>query len=255
MKVEQTERVGRLINAILTARSAEQRRYRNYVYVSEVGKCIRQTYYKINKTPTGEEETKSDNGMNLVFTYGNMLESALTRQIQLAGPQGVFWQDKARVEHSGFEVSGETDPVVIWEGDKVVIEMKATHRKHFAVLHAKFMNGECDEGHYDQLQTYLHLYPEASYGVIWVANRDMSYNDPLPETIFLEVQRDEEWKVVNWERMERLKAARVSGVPPDREYGYNDWQCRYCPWRNLCWSNLTQDITTNDTPKPTDSPY
>ena len=220
----------RLYATLYTTRQEAGSRLYSYVYASDVSKCIKQQYYKMTDTET--DEAHSDNISSFVFDAGNAFEAFMTNRMILAK----IYDGKRRVAHPELLISGETDPVIIFEGKKIITEIKATHRKHYVTIINNYKSGNYPDTYYNQLQVYLHLYPEADFGVLIICNRDVNYNDNVPPFIILPVERDENWKKLNWERLLSLKEALKNGTPPDREYDQNDWQCKVCPYTDRCWS-------------------
>jgi hypothetical protein len=240
----------RLINKILTARGAEQADD-THVHASYVNRCVRQTYYNITRTPPDVDKNPNDNRINLIYKYGDAIEYVLTTQMQLAG----IWRGRRTVSFPEHDLVGTTDPVVEFEGHLVVLEIKGTHREHFRWVMKSHQANECEPQYYDQVQTYLHLSPEIEFGVLIVTNRDMRPRDEFPPYLLLEIHRDDEWKRINWKRLEILTQAKKTGVPPNREFEQKDWHCQYCAWRDTCWGNtlILDDLPSTSTPNASKS--
>jgi hypothetical protein len=236
-----SEFASRLVEKILSARGAD-RENRGQIHASDVGRCMRQTYFKLTKTSPDEGKSADDDHINLIYKYGDAFELVMTRQMQLAG----IWRDRAEVYNSDFDLTGTTDPTCEFEGKNVIVEFKGTHRQHFMVLKNKFIYGECDN-YYDQIQTYLWLYPKADCAVLIVGNRDMRPKDideGIPEVLQGEIHRDQKWKEDNWDRLQILRTALdVTHEPPKCEFKEGAWQRNWCPWRSRCASG---ELTAND---------
>jgi len=227
----------RLYAALYTAQPEEGSRLYSYVYASDVSKCIRQQFYKMTDTQVDEDAKDNDNVSSFVFDAGNAFEAFMTNRMIMAK----IYDGKRRVAHPELLISGETDPIVVFEGKKIITEIKATHRKHYMTIINNYKSGTYPQTYYDQLQVYLHLYPQADFGVLIICNRDVNYNDNVPPFIILPVERDENWKKTNWERLSKLKEALKNNVPPDREFTLNDWQCKVCPYANTCWTSTDDE--------------
>lgn len=226
----------RLVERILSARGADQESP-DQIHASDVGKCMRQIYYRLTGTPPDPGKVVDDDRINLIYKYGDALEHVLTVQMQFAG----IWRGRAKIYTSVFDLVGTTDPVVDFEGKHVILEIKGTHRKHFAVMANKLAQGDC-ENYYSQIQTYLHLYPRAEFAVLIIGNRDMRPVDELPPLIWGKIERSESWKKENWQRLQNLRVALDTRTPPEREFTYNDWHCRYCPWRDTDWGSALKEV-------------
>jgi len=221
--------IDKLYMKILTAEPLEGSRLNSYIYATDVGKCIRQNYYRM--TDTKPDEQSVNYKVPFVLGVGNAYENFITEKLILAG----LYRGKVKVSSKDLGISGETDPVIEFEGYRIITEIKATHRKHFELVLNKYKQGIYPETYYDQIQTYLHLYHDADFGVLIVCNRDVNYNDNLPPFIIMKVDRDEDWRKRNWDRIRSLNKALIDNVPPDREFTIDSWQCKSCPYNSTCW--------------------
>jgi hypothetical protein len=235
---EYDELAARLTQHILRARSDDADNTTNSIYASDISKCIRQTYYKMTETPHDEGRNDIDHVVNFVTAYGNMFQSVIQEQLALAG---LYKGASARVGTAETNVSGRTDTLIRFEGKRIITESKGTHRKHFQTILDMLKQGkdvsEVVATYYDQLQLYLWLHPKEDLGMLIIGNRDMRYNDNLPPIILLPVERNIEWKKVNFARLDELNKSLHEHKPPRREYKITDWQCaKACPFKNRCWS-------------------
>lgn len=219
---------------LLTVRPLEGSRLNSYVYASDISKCIRQTYYKMVETPLDDSAEDASHRVSFVLDAGNAYENLITERLILLG----LYRGRVRVSHSGLLISGETDPIIEYRGKKIITEIKATHRKHYTTILNNLKLGNYPELYVAQLQAYLHLYEQADFGVLIICNRDVNYDDKMPPFLVIPIERDENWKKINWSRLERLKEAVKKGIPPDREFEQSSWQCKVCPYNKTCYSDI-----------------
>lgn len=250
------EITARLWDKLLKAQSIKRTHRTNNLWVGKIGQCIRRSYYELTKTPPDEVDIDANaDGINsisqFVMDFGNQFESLIVEKINYASRDGVGYWGKGYVDDQHLDVTGETDPIVEFEGHTIVLECKATHRDHFRMVFKQYKEGVVDKQYYDQIQGYLHLLPETDFGIIVVANRDMRYNEKgrdseMPAVLLMPVERDNEWRKVNYVRINTLNKSLKDGKAPEREFTYNSFQCKWCPYRKLSWADaLTTDLSTD----------
>lgn len=217
---------------ILTVEPLEGSRLNTYVYASDISKCIRQLYYRMTETPLDDSAEEVGHKVSFVLDAGNAYESLITNRLIQLG----LYRGRVRVSHSDLLVSGETDPVIDYHGKRIITEIKATHRRHYTTIINNLKVNRYPDNYVDQLQMYLHLYDKADFGVLIICNRDVNYDDNIPPFLVIPIERDENWKKINWDRLGRLKESLKTLNPPDREFNKESWQCRVCPYNKTCWS-------------------
>lgn len=244
---QEDEFSARLMQAILRAHPLEVNTQRKMVHISDIGKCIRQTYYKYSYTPIDETRIDSNAISTFIFDFGNMFESVIHQRLIWAGYAPV----KLRAESLELNAVGETDDGFIFEGQKIVTESKATNRRHYEKIVRGLKTGvvlsELVETYYPQIQGYLWSLPQLDHGEILVGNRDMSYDDVLPPLLSIRVDRDKEWFEDSKTRMSKLKTALETKVPPAREYAPTSWQCaKACPYFDRCYGSADASELNNE---------
>lgn len=236
--ISDSDKVNRLMDRIITARPYQQEDSRTGVRASGIANCMRRTFYEI----TGSEpdiEQHIDDKSRFTMDIGTYFEDFITKKIQLA--EGVTWKGKARVRHKLYPLTGETDQIVFFENNNVVIECKFTNSSSFVYKMREFARNVCDDRYYSQLQTYLWILPGIEYGIILIGNRDMKPRDELPPLIWKRVDRDLEWQELNSNRLGDLVSHLKNNTLPDREFTLNDNDCKWCPFKNTCWDMFPGD--------------
>lgn len=247
------ELAARLTQVILRARSWDGVTSKNTINVSDIPNCVRQTFYKMTKTPVDEGKEDMSDLFDFVVSYGNMFESLIKHKLSVAGKYGLHYGGEVRLSDAKLNVSGVTDPCCTFEGENIITECKATNERHYNYIVSMLKRGkpasEVTEGYYDQLQMYLWLHPAATVGMEIIGNRNMGYSDKVPPFIVVPVEKDLEWKKANYKRLEELNISLKEKTAPKQEFtDPEDYPCKGCLWFNRCYGSpdiVTQPDSTN----------
>lgn len=230
--ISDDERVNSLVEKIIAAEPYRAPKQDvTEVWASRVSACIRRQWYEMSNIEPDPDAEEQKPISKFIMAFGNLFEQVVTEQMQFLG----VWRKKGRVKNRELSISGETDPIAFFEGDKILFEIKSEHRKKFHYTLREFKQGSCRPEYYSQIQTYLWLLTDIDYGVILVGNRDMIPSDTIPQIIWKRVDRDLEWQKENKERLVSLRTHLANKTIPDREFVLSDWQCQYCSFKNQCW--------------------
>ena len=207
---------------------------RSGIRPSDVGNCIRQTWYKYTNTPPDPNQVSLYYKDKFIMGLGNLYEQYF---MDLFSKLGIPYQ-KIRVSNKELGISGETDPVITINNEKILAEMKLTHDTHYMYLYNDAKRGVVPESYNSQIQTYLWLLPEVKEGWLFIGNRSWRRNSPLPPFFIQPVQRDENWKKINFgARLPLLNSHLLDNTIPDREYSdVNLFPCSYCPYKERCYA-------------------
>lgn len=245
--ISDDEQANKLITGMINTRPYQQADVRTGVRASEISNCMRRTWYELANTDPDSTRT-IDNVSSFIMDMGSYFEDFITRRFQLM--KDATWRGKARIRHRRFPLTGETDQIVLFENANIVIECKFTHRDSFIYKMRNFQRGICDDRYYSQIQTYLWILPDIEYGIILIGNRDMRPNDNIPPLIWKRVDRDEEWQNNNENRLNDLVSHLGTNTTPEREFAFNSNECKWCPFRELCWDLEPEEVDNGDLHKP-----
>lgn len=250
-----------VVEAIDRTRLQEVDKERNYMGLSSVGRCRRQTYYYYyDKEYPFERDAK----VLRIFDDGNNFESYIVGKMKEAGFKVFGCQYE--VSWPGLpNVKGHIDGLLGNNDETYLMEVKTAHPNSFNKL-LKSHRGVEDTwpDYFAQTQAYLHGLNEA---ILSLANKGLEiatrseydeggvYNvyttvkNPITWVVFLVKDKGsgdiaEQWVEYDYEyvmhslrpRIEELwRMIENRQVPPaDYNPRSTDWQCRICPVKAYC---------------------
>jgi CRISPR/Cas system-associated exonuclease Cas4 (RecB family) len=194
-------------------------------YPSEVGLCMRKTWYSYKYPVSLKPE------MIKIFEMGNMLHDFVvkvlaseknTRNIMLISTEAPF-----RKEIDDFIVSGRIDDIILIKanGKNVIVEVKSTGNIDMIE----------EPVYYNKMQLQFYMY------VLGIHNGILLYVDKrnLKSRVFtLDYDEGEAMKIVN--RFRALHKLLKYDAVPDPELRADQekiWMCRNCDYRERCYSD------------------
>lgn len=204
----------------------KRNRERIQFYISEAKKCERQIFFKFKRAPQREVEAE----------YLRVLEMGDHIQQIVLGPlfsRGIVRATEVKIPPQEI-VSGRADAIVSIEGEPYVLEVKSISGKK------DFKNLEPIEEHKLQLQLYLHFF-KIKKGILLYANKDtlevkefiLDYNLSLCE------------EILKW--FDKLKEKIENDiVPPVLADFPENWQCKRCPFLELCQLSNREEISWSE---------
>jgi CRISPR/Cas system-associated exonuclease Cas4 (RecB family) len=119
-------------------------------------------------------------------------------------------------------ISGRSDAIISDGKDLYVVDIKSMNSMIFKNL------DEPKEENVDQIQLYLHYF-KIPKGILLYVNKD---NQQLKEFV---INYDKNRASCILETLSEIKKKIESNVIPDRLSNYPDnWQCKYCQFREIC---------------------
>lgn len=197
-------------------REDEDRKERDYFYVSEADNCKRKVYFKMKGAPKEELEPV----VRRKFERGDQIHQGLVSVLYSLGlaTASEIETPKDSIFH------GRADAIVSVNGDNYVVEIKSTSPYSF-----KSLGREPKKSWYKQLQLYLHYF-ELEKGIILV---ECKGTQELKEFV---VERDDELINEIFSEFQNLKEKVEKGVIPSKPNG-NGWEydkCKYCEYEEVC---------------------
>ena len=199
-------------------------------YISEASKCLRQAYYSFFEKPHYPFE------QHKAFSIGNALHELAQKSLALNSDMEVkneipdlTYKD----ELTGLEIHGRLD-TLIKEGNKTdIIEIKTISNTKYAPI----------TEHFEQLNYYLHFYPEAKGHLLYINKAKKGFNEE-GYVEFKEIPKDKEEITYNEEMFRKIvKRMRILNeylktekLPYPEAKLSNEiyWQCNFCPYRAKC---------------------
>jgi hypothetical protein len=188
-------------------------------YPSEVGGCIRKTYfsYKIPK-PVKTELIR-------IFEAGNMMHEFVTEVIRSEKNKNVVLlrsEMPVKIEKQKFIISGRIDNLMLLKinKNKVLVEVKST----------KYLPKQANESHEMQLQLYMFAC-KVHRGLILYIQRD----NLQVKSFDVKYSKKKVGEIMK--RFEKLHSCLVKEKVPEAEAKLDkdkEWMCKYCDWASEC---------------------
>ena len=198
-------------------------------YVSDAGKCIRQTTYSLMNVEPSEPMTP-DSLMN--FLVGHAVEEAWAQILIAQGAEHVR-EERVSIKAGSTVVTGRKDfsgVLLAWGGS--IVELKSTNSRAMGWMLKKGEKGKAD--HRRQLNLYLHAEGlERGYLVYCV--KDATKGEPIIHAFLVEYDKGE----ANNDLLALGLADTMAkkGALPKIPEGFtqNSFPCTYCSYRTTCW--------------------
>jgi hypothetical protein len=188
-----------------------------------VGGCLRQQYWKYKREPV-------DGNVSYRTWMAGRLGSAFEKAF-VEGYRGMglikSQNQKFRIKIMGVPISGETDAITK-SGE--VIECKSAYGKAFAYAIARKPKPE----HLCQIMVYLAvlgldtcLLPYGSRDDTGIRQGYIIHKKDIEAEGILFIKIIQRWKI--------LQLCLETNLLPERDFSFDDWQCRYCSYRKKCY--------------------
>jgi len=208
-----------------------------HFYISEAGKCSRQIFFKFKNARKKEVEAN----ILRLFDHGDHMHQLIMKPLFSIKDVRVV---SAEVDIPPQElVRGRADAIISDGKDLYVLDIKSMNSMVFKNL------TEPKEENLNQIQLYLHYF-KIQKGILLYVDKDrldlkdfvVNYDKALAE------------KILN--SLVALKKQIDSNVVPLRLPDYpENWQCKYCQFREICdiagpenigWEKFAEKVETND---------
>ena len=208
-------------------------REQHHFYITDAGKCGRAIFFKFKNVPRKEMEAK----ILRMFDHGDSIHQLIMKPLLsireihvVASEMNIPPQEL---------VSGRADAIISDGKDMYVLDIKSMNSMIFKNLE------EAKEENINQIQLYLHFF-KIPKGILLYVNKDtqelkeflINYNKNIANCLL--------------EELSGFKKQIDANVVPPRFSGYPDnWQCKYCQFREICdigeagemkWENFKKKI-------------
>lgn len=193
-------------------KSREQVRF----YITDAGKCGRATFFKFKNAPRREMEAR----VLRMFDHGDYIHQLIMKALFGIRQAHVV---AAEVNMPPEEIiSGRADAIVSVDNELYVLDIKSMNSMVFRNLAFP------KEENVYQLQLYLHYF-QVKKGILLYVDKDQQ---ELKE-FFIDYDSELCGKLLNDFKL--LKTKIDSDIVPMTLNDYpQNWQCSYCPFRELC---------------------
>jgi len=191
-------------------------RAQHHFYISDAGKCSRAIFFKFKNAPREEMDAR----ILRLFDHGDSIHRLIMKPLLSMKEVHVV---ASEVDIPPQElIRGRADAIISDGKDLYVLDIKSMNSMVFKNLN------RAKEEHIDQLQLYLH-YLDPKKGILLYVNKDtqelkefvIKYSSPKARSLI--------------KPLTELKTKIDSNIIPSRISSWPDnWQCRYCPFKEIC---------------------
>jgi len=197
-------------------RSRSKDKAQTHFYISQAGKCSRQLFFKFKNVP--EKEMKAN--ILRLFDHGDHMHQLImsslisTREIHIVASE-------VKIDSQEL-ISGRADAIISDGKQLYVLDIKSMNSMIFRTL------TEPKEENIKQIQLYLYYF-KISKGILLYVNKD---NLELKE-FMVDYSQAQAQFLLN--TLTNLKKQIDSNIIPSRFPDYpENWQCKYCQFREIC---------------------
>ncbi len=216
-----------LINKSLRSKKRKKKEITSW-HISKIGSCMRGTYLqRLGHKPDKEIDDRTLR----IFDIGNKIEDWVVDLLK--SQKGVIVETQTRVEDLKLNVSGYSDVIVQYNGEKVLYEIKSKNSRAFTWMDKK---GEGANRHHEyQIWMYLKLLGLDKGNIIYISKDDMRV---LEYPVML-ANKSLEQEVMSWlDTMNKCWEKRELPPLPDK----NAWQSKWCNYHKQCTKGLKKII-------------
>lgn len=212
-----------LINQYYLDRQKDREKTR--FYITDAGKCSRAIFFKFKKAPKKDMEAR----ILRLFEHGDYIHQLIMKPLLSLRKIHVV-ASEVKIPPKEL-IAGRADAIISDGKELYVVDIKSMNSMIFRNLQ------EAKVDNVDQLQLYLHFF-KVKKGILLYVNKD---NQELKEFL-LPYDKTRANKLLK--TLTELKRKIDSNIIPKRlpDYPLN-WQCRYCPFKEVCQMTGEEDIS------------
>jgi len=201
-----------LINQYYLDRQKDKEQH--HFYITDAGKCGRALFFKFKKAPREKLEAR----VLRMFDHGDYIQMQI---LNILFSLGIVRASEVYIPPQEL-VSGRADAIVTLNNELYVVDFKSMNSLIFQKLEAP------KEDNVNQLQLYLHFF-KIPKGILLYINKDtlelkeffIDYNPSSAKVLLKELTE--------------IKKKIEDNMVPERLPDYPDnWQCRYCQFKEIC---------------------
>lgn len=191
-------------------------REQQHFYITDAGRCARALFFKFKNAPRKEMEAS----VLRLFDHGDHIHQLIMKP--LLGIRDIHVVASEVNIPPQEIISGRSDAIVSDGKNLYVLDIKSMNSMIFDKM------TEPKEENIDQIQLYLHYF-KVPKGILLYVNKNTL---ALKEFV---VEYSQQRALLLLASLAETKKKIDSGLIPDRISGYpEDWQCRYCQFREIC---------------------
>jgi len=188
----------------------------HHFYITDAGKCPREIFFKFKKAPREKMEAR----ILRLFDHGDHIHQLIMRPL-LSMREIHVVASEVNIPPQEL-VSGRADAIISDGKELYVLDIKSINSMAFKSL------TEPKEDNVNQIQLYLYYF-RIPKGILLYVNKD---TQELKEFL---VDYEEKRALGLLKGFEELKKKIDASILPKRIPNYpDDWQCKYCPFKEIC---------------------
>ncbi len=204
----------------------ERDREQNHFYITDAGKCGRAIFFKFKNVP----REKMTPQVLRMFDHGDYVQMQM---LSTLFSLGIVRASEIRIPPQEL-ISGRADAIITLNNDLYVVDFKSMNSMIFAKL------TEAKEENINQIQLYLHYF-KIPKGILLYVNKNtlelkeflVEYNPALAKNLLA--------------NLAELKKEIDTNIVPERLTDYPDnWQCKYCQFKDICSMAGEKNIKWDD---------
>ena len=186
----------------------------HHFYITDAGKCGRAIFFKFKNVPREKMEAR----ILRMFDHGDYIQMQILSSLFSLG---IVRASEIKIPPQEL-ISGRADAIITLNNDLYVVDFKSMNSMIFKNL------TEPKEDNVNQIQLYLHYF-KIPKGILLYVNKDtlelkdfvVEYNPTIAKKLLL--------------GLSELKKKIDTNIVPERIPDYpENWQCRYCQFREVC---------------------
>jgi len=189
-------------------------REQHHFYITDAGKCERGIFFKFKNVP----REKMNARMLRLFEHGDYIQMQILNSMFSIG---IVRSSEVTIPPQEL-IGGRADAIVTLNNELYVVDFKSMNSMIFKNL------TQAKEENVNQIQLYLHFF-KINKGILLYVNKDtlelkeflVNYDKELVEKLLAELKT----------LKEKIDNDVIPKILPD---AYTNWQCRYCPFADIC---------------------
>ena len=192
----------------------ERDREQHHFYITDAGKCPRAIFFKFKNVPREKMEPR----VLRMFDHGDYIQMQIMSNLFSLG---IVRASEVKIPPQEL-ISGRADAILTLNNQLYVVDFKSMNSMIFKKLE------QPKEDNLNQIQLYLHFF-KIPKGILLYINKDtlelkeflVEYNPAIAQRLLKDLSD--------------LKTKIDSNLIPQRNPGWpEDWQCRYCQFKEIC---------------------
>ena len=192
----------------------ERDREQHHFYITDAGKCSRAVFFKFKNVPREKMEPR----VLRMFDHGDYIQMQILNNLFSLG---IVRASEVKIPPQEL-ISGRADAIITLNNDLYVVDFKSMNSMIFKNL------VEAKEDNINQIQLYLHFF-KIPKGILLYVNKDtlelkeflVEYNLAIAQKLLKDLAD--------------LKTKIDSNIVPQRIPAWpEEWQCKYCQFREIC---------------------